>query len=254
MNNKEAEIEVKRCIKCKEDKPITSFSNDKSRKDGLTNYCKICKSDLDKDWMKNNPEINKISRKKSYVKNRDKILNKVKNYNQNNKEKRKEYNKINREKDKYYLKKYNELNKKYIQTNRKEYNKLNKDSINEYQNKKYKEDLNYKLGSLLRSRIFNAIKNNSKSKRTIEVLGCNIEQFKKHLELQFLPEMTWDNHGKIWEIDHIKPCALFNFGVGEDILKCFYYTNHQPLFKTTEIAESFGYTNQIGNRNKYKNL
>jgi hypothetical protein len=32
--------------------------------------------------------------------------------------------------------------------------------------------------------------------------------------------------------------------------KCFNYNNLQPLFKTTQIAESFGYINNIGNRNK----
>ena len=33
---------------------------------------------------------------------------------------------------------------------------------------------------------------------------------------------------------------------------CFHYTNTQPLFKTTKIAESFGYVNYVGNRDKSK--
>jgi len=32
-----------------------------------------------------------------------------------------------------------------------------------------------------------------------------------------------------------------------------YYTNLQPLFKTTEIAKSLGYINEMGNRNKSDN-
>jgi hypothetical protein len=254
MNNKEYEIEVKKCIKCKEFKPLISFSKDKSRKDGLTNYCKICKNSLDKKWIKNNPESNKQSRKKYYINNKDTILDKAKNYNQNNKEKRKEYNKLNRTKDKLYLRDYNKLNKTHIQNNRKKYNKLNRDKINKYQNKRYDENLNHKLGSLIRSRIFNAIKSNSKSKKTIKMLGCDIKQFKHYLEQQFLPEMSWDNHGTIWEIDHIIPCAKFDLTIEENIFKCFHYTNHQPLFKTTEIAELFGYKNQIGNRNKQNKI
>ena len=34
------------------------------------------------------------------------------------------------------------------------------------------------------------------------------------------------------------------------IYKAFGYENTQPLFKTTEIAESYGYKNEIGNRDK----
>ena len=62
--------------------------------------------------------------------------------------------------------------------------------------------------------------------------------------------MTWDNHGEIWEIDHIIPCSKFNLTEEKQQKECFHYTNLQPLFKTTKIAESFGYNDQIGNRNK----
>ena len=85
-------------------------------------------------------------------------------------------------------------------------------------------------------------------------IPCSIEEFILYLEKNFLPEMNWENHGDIWEIDHILPCSSFDFTQEGDLEKCFHYSNHQPLFKTTEIAESFGYTDQIGNRNKGKKL
>lgn len=62
--------------------------------------------------------------------------------------------------------------------------------------------------------------------------------------------MNWDNHGIIWEIDHIKPCVSFNLIDPEQQKQCFHYTNLQPLFKTNEVAKSFGYIDEIGNRNK----
>jgi hypothetical protein len=65
--------------------------------------------------------------------------------------------------------------------------------------------------------------------------------------------MNWDNHGIIWEIDHIKPCASFDLSDIEQQKQCFHYTNLQPLFKTTDIAESFGY-DEAGNRNKGGNI
>jgi hypothetical protein len=62
--------------------------------------------------------------------------------------------------------------------------------------------------------------------------------------------MNWGNHGVTWEIDHIKACSNFDLTKLEEQKQCFHYTNLQPLFKTTEIAEQYGYINEIGNRNK----
>lgn len=92
-------------------------------------------------------------------------------------------------------------------------------------------------------------KEETKSTKSFNLLGCLIEECKKHLEVQFKPEMNWNNHGMIWEIDHIKSCSSFDLTDIEQQKQYFHYTNLQPLFKTTEIAESFGY-NELGNRNK----
>lgn len=73
---------------------------------------------------------------------------------------------------------------------------------------------------------------------------------KQCIEQQFKPEMNWDNHGEMWEIDHIKPCSIFDLTDFKQQEICFHYSNTQPLFKTTAIAELFGYTNEIGNKNK----
>ncbi len=136
----------------------------------------------------------------------------------------------------------------------KEYNKVNLKNNNLAQQRRYGKDISYKLRKLTTSRIHSLITGFTKSKKTMEILGCTAEGFKQYIESLFSPEMTWENHGDIWEIDHILPCASFDFTQEGDLEKCFHYSNHQPLFKTTEIAESFGYTDQIGNRNKGKKL
>ena len=230
------------------------YSKNKNVVGGYIIYCKSCKSEMDKRYRKENPEKVKQSHKKYYDENRDILIEKSKSYLRENSELRKAYNRKNRERDKQYLLQYNKVHKERIQPLRKKYNEDNRDKINEYQNNLYHTDLNYKLSSLYRCRIYIAIKDNSKSKKTMEILGCNIEEFILYLEKKFLPEMNWENHGDIWEIDHILPCASFDFTQEGDLEKCFHYSNHQPLFKTTEIAESFGYTDQIGNRNKGKKL
>ena len=70
----------------------------------------------------------------------------------------------------------------------------------------------------------------------------------------FLQNMRWENYGIIWEIDHKIPLSSFNLTQEKNTYEAFNYQNTQPLFKTTEIEESFGYVNQIGNRNKSNKL
>lgn len=39
---------MKRCSRCKIEKPFSNFSSDRTRKDGYTIYCKICKGNYDR--------------------------------------------------------------------------------------------------------------------------------------------------------------------------------------------------------------
>jgi hypothetical protein len=41
--------------------------------------------------------------------------------------------------------------------------------------------------------------------------------------------MSWDNYGKIWQIDHILPIELFDLTNQEQQKICFNYSNLQPL-------------------------
>jgi uncharacterized protein YjgD (DUF1641 family) len=162
----------------------------------------------------------------------------------------KEWNKANKDKIKEYNKLWNEVNKDYV----KEYNSRpeTKEKTNNRVKNRYKNDPYHKLVSILRIRFYQVVTNKSES--TLKFLSCSVSDLQLYLESLFLPEMTWENHGDVWEIDHILPCASFNLEDIEEQKKCFHYTNLQPLFKTTKIAESFGYTDQIGNRNKKDKL
>lgn len=52
--------------------------------------------------------------------------------------------------------------------------------------------------------------NQPKSAATSEVLGYTPEQFKKRIECQFKPGMTWENRRHdTWHVDHKKPVAAF---------------------------------------------
>ena len=150
----------------------------------------------------------------------------------------------NRKRCKKCFLKYNENNPNFV-NNRKNYYQNNKDNILKktkiYQNDRYdknKNNLEYKLPLMLRCRFRLAIKNAFKSVSCIDLLGCSIEDCRKHLESKFKSGMTWDNHGiKGWHIDHIIPCSSLNLLDIEEQKKCFHYTNLQPLWWYENLAK-----------------
>jgi 16S rRNA C967 or C1407 C5-methylase (RsmB/RsmF family) len=170
-------------------------------------------------------EERKQYNKQYYLDNKEKRRQSNKQYRLNNKEKIKQYNLDNKE----YHKEYRLKNKEKIKQYKKQYDLNNKEKRRKYQNERKKRDPNYKLIKIIRTRIINVLKGRYKSKRTIELLGCSIEEAWNHLESKFKPGMTKENHG-LWHIDHIKPCASFDLTDPEQQAICFHYTNLQPLW------------------------
>ncbi len=68
---------------------------------------------------------------------------------------------------------------------------------------------------------------NKMGKKTNEILGCSYEFFYKYIESQFDNNMTWENRGEYWVIDHYIPLASANSD--EEVLKLFHYSNLRPL-------------------------
>lgn len=216
---------IKICSSCRIEKDIDDFCCSKLEKDGYYYQCKLCQKEY---RLKNKDKL--IQKRKD---NKDKIKEYSINYNSNpeNKQKRKK----NKKKSLFVKKTPQEI----------------RDRKNKYSVDEYKNNPQYKLKKLIRSRLYKALKFNKKHKNTIELLGCTIEEYKYYIDMQFLPEMNWSNHGVIWHIDHIKPCSKFNLELESEQIKCFNYCNTEPVFITSEIAESLGYDNYLGNLNKY---
>jgi 5-methylcytosine-specific restriction endonuclease McrA len=60
-------------------------------------------------------------------------------------------------------------------------------------------------------------------------LGCTIPEFREHLSKMFTAKMTWNNYGKYWVIDHIRPLAAFNLADPEQFAQAAHFTNLRPL-------------------------
>jgi hypothetical protein len=223
---------MKKCNKCKQDKELCDFYTSKRNKSGYDTQCKECKQKYIKiNNQKYGKEYFSTNSKKYQQLNKEKINQTQKEYYHNNKH--------------YWID--NENRKEYC----KSYTKLNRKKLNEWSVTQYKTNPQFKLGMLLRQRFKSAIKG-YKISQIENLIGCSVIECKLYLEKLFLPEMSWENHGEIWEIDHIKPCVSFDLTDINQQKECFHYSNLQPLFKTTKIAQNFGYTYKIGNRNKGK--
>jgi hypothetical protein len=148
-----------------------------------------------------------------YSENKEKILETNKDYRIKNTEKISEQKKI-----------YNSNNKDHIQLKNREYLPIKKEKIK----LKRQINLNFRLSEILRSKIHKMIKGINTSYSNI--VGCDIDTLKLWLEFQFDKNMSWDNLGIYWEIDHILPINSFNFENDDDNkFICFNWTNLQPL-------------------------
>jgi hypothetical protein len=141
-----------------------------------------------------------------------------------------------------YRKEYYYKNILYELERKKNYKLENREKINSsrriYQKNKYNNDIQYKLETCIRSRLREALKNNKKGDKSICYLGCSINELKDWLNYNFKNEMTFENHGIYWQIDHIIPCALFDFRNEKDIYECFHWSNLAPLESEKNINKS----------------
>ena len=109
--------------------------------------------------------------------------------------------------------------------------------------------------ALLRARIHAAfrVKSIKKRNRTMELTGCSPKELIIHLESQFTEGMTWENQGEWgWHIDHRRPCASFDLTDPEQQLMCFHYTNLQPLWQSSYVAQEHGAEIDSGSGNLEK--
>ena len=129
------------------------------------------------------------------------------------------------------------------------WNKNNRKYYSEYI-KNRRKDINNKMIYWSRYQIFRCLNGNSKKMTTFKILGYTKDELMKHLENIFTPEMNWDNYGKFWQIDHIRPLSSFNFktksgGIDYKMIKVANsLENLQPLTVKENLIKSNKWTEE----------
>lgn len=86
----------------------------------------------------------------------------------------------------------------------------------EYDKRMRKNNVDYKLRQyIIPSIIRRCINSKSKTQSSLKYVDYSPQDLKQHLEKQFVGDMSWENHGVLWHVDHIRPLASYTF-INED--------------------------------------
>ena len=66
-----------------------------------------------------------------------------------------------------------------------------------------------------------------KTSSTLDIIGIDMETYRKWIEYQMTPEMDWTNV----EIDHVRPIYLFHVSKDDELKLAFCWKITQPLLK-----------------------
>lgn len=90
--------------------------------------------------------------------------------------------------------------------------------------------------------IYDGLKSKAiKSQLLEKLIGISKIEFKLLLESKFKDDMSWDNYGSYWQVDHIKPLILFNVLDETEYSQCSHYSNLQPLLAVENLKKGKKY-------------
>lgn len=205
------------CKECKVQRSSADFYLKDKKRNRYDTTCQKCRKTGAKKWHQENREISLKNKKNWHKENRETNL---KRFREN------------------YQKRMEENPKKEYE-DRKRWRLENTEKINVRTRERYHTEPNFKLGSRLRGNTNRIIKKGCKKNcKTLKMLGCTIPLVREWLETQFQEDMTWENHGKLWHIDHFYPVACYNFIQPEEQNRCFHWSNLQPLYKKENLQKN----------------
>lgn len=127
----------------------------------------------------------------------------------------KDYYNANREKMVAKSRRWNQNNKERYYAHKKAYRE------------RHKNDLDFRIKENLGTRLRNLVRKDGN--KFIDFLNCDLEYFKDWLQFNMTDEMSWENYGSYWHIDHATPCSAFNVENLEEVKQCWHWSNLVPL-------------------------
>jgi hypothetical protein len=215
-----------------------------------TKHCKFCNVEhplSPEHWyrLESSPRCKvQISekRKKYHAENKEEIAIYQKNWRESNAEKKKVYQDKwlaeNYESHKANARAHYHANKDKRKVQMKQYRESNREALNKKRREGHREYPERRLSQNLRVRLVMAIKRESRAGSAVRDLGCSVLELKAYLEARFKPGMTWENYGKVWQVDHIRPLANYDLSDRQVLMQLVHYTNLQPLFTLDNIRKS----------------
>ena len=125
--------------------------------------------------------------------------------------------------------KWYEKNKQSKLEKCKKYRKENREVYRNYMRNKRKNNHLFRCSSGIRALILACMKNGGfkKNTKTASILGCSFEEFKAHIESQFLEGMSWENRSE-WHLDHIMPVSMAK--TYDEVVRLNHYKNFRPIW------------------------
>lgn len=216
------------------------------------NKCKNCQIEYNKQYKQNHSDNRANYHKQYYKDNKERISEQHKQYYQDNEGKilerqtaydlshdsvskyREQYRAENKEKHRIYYLEHKEKLSKYH---------------NEYIKKRNKNDPAFRLRGICSRLVSCALSGKKSGKSILKYLPYTMEQLKCHIENQFDKNMSWENYGIYWQIDHVFPQSKLPYLSMEDdnFKKCWALENLRPLEKIANIRKGNKINNIVRN-------
>ena len=88
-----------------------------------------------------------------------------------------------------------------------------------------------RINDCITQAIYQSLRGKKAGRKWETLVGYTLKNLVEHLENLFDKNMSWDNQGSYWDIDHIIPKSSFSYSTAEDseFKKCWALENLQPM-------------------------
>jgi len=104
----------------------------------------------------------------------------------------------------------------------------------EYLRKKRVASGKVRINHAIHAGVYIALKEKKAGRKWEIIVGYTLDDLVWHLEAQFDNNMSWDNYGGYWSVDHIKPISSFSI---EKVKDCWALVNLRPMEKIANIRK-----------------